>query len=220
MDWVLLAGLVIVAVFVFLFRTLLKSLAVIALVLLLLFVGYAAFFSQQRETIGVVGGVHEHANLLVVFDGQILNLSQQNYTTSEGRVLSNFIHLHDGNGGVLHKHASGVTLEYLFDSLDMAFNETCFVTDDGVASCTNTEKRLAMYVNGRENTQYQHYEPQDLDRILIVYGVGTEENIKTSLAQVPDDACIYSERCPERGKPPEEASCIGSDCAAEGVDHD
>ena len=220
MNWVLLVGLLIVAALVFLFRTLLKSLTVILLVLLLLFVGYVTLFSQQREGIGVVGGVHDHANLLVVLDGQVLNLSQEKYTSTEGRVLSNFIHLHDGNGGVMHKHASRTTLEYLFDGLGMTFNETCFVTDEKAAYCTTTEKKLMIYVNGLENSQYQHYEPRDLDSILIVYGDGEEEEIQTLLAQVSDDACIYSERCPERGKPPEEASCIGSDCAAEGADHD
>lgn len=220
MNWLLLVGLLVVVALVFLFRTLLKTLTMILLVLLLLFVGYVALFSEQREGIGVVGGVHEHANLLVVLDGQVLNLSQEKYTSAEGRVLSNFIHLHDGDGGVMHKHASRATLEYLFDGMGMAFNETCFVTDEKTAYCTTTEKKLVLYVDGLENSQYQHYEPRDLDRILIVYGDGAEEEIQTLLAWVSDDACIYSERCPERGKPPEEASCIGSDCAAEGADHD
>ncbi len=56
-----------------------------------------------------------------------------------------------------------------------------------------------LYVNGKENAAFLAYEPQDLDRILITDGV---------IADIADDACIYSEKCPERGKPPSE-ECIG-----------
>lgn len=51
-------------------------------------------------------------------------------------------------------------------------------------------------VNGSVVEDWREYEPKDLDR--IVFGEGL----------VTDKACIYSEKCPERGKPPDE-DCVG-----------
>ena len=51
-------------------------------------------------------------------------------------------------------------------------------------------------VNGTVMKEWRDYQPQDLDR--IVFGEGP----------VTDKACIYSEKCPERGKPPTE-KCVG-----------
>jgi len=51
-------------------------------------------------------------------------------------------------------------------------------------------------VNGKLMEEWRNYVPADLDR--IVFGDG----------HVTDKACIYSETCPERGKPPTE-NCVG-----------
>lgn len=66
-----------------------------------------------------------------------------------------------------------------------------FIDSLGLTSGSNPK------VNGREVADWRSYEPQDLDR--IVFGSGP----------VTDKACIYSEKCPERGTPPPEEGCVG-----------
>ena len=130
-------------------------------------------------------------------------------TTAE-RSLSSFAHLHDMNGNIIHKHARGVTLGFFFRTLGMKFNSTCLEMDDGSAYCSNKNAQMKVYVNGRQNSLYDRYEFEDLDRILVVYGDETPEEIRTLGESITSDACIYSLKCPERGTPPDEATCVGS----------
>lgn len=99
---------------------------------------------------------------------------------SQSKELNEFIHFHDGKGDLIHIHKKGMKLADLFASFGM--------TPKG-----------KFYVNGKENDAFLDYEPQDLDRMLVTDGV---------MAEVADDACIYSEKCPERGTPPTE-ECVG-----------
>lgn len=149
--------------------------------------------------------VHEHANIAVYLDGSRLDLSAAKYQSSKNNPLSTAAHLHDGNGDVTHKHRKGATLGYFFDSIGMRYDGTCFETDSGAEYCDSADKKLRMYVNGQAVTERGDYEFTDLDRILITYG---GEASADQLASVADNACMYSEKCPERGKAPTE-ECVG-----------
>ena len=86
---------------------------------------------------------------------------------------------------------------------------TCLTLDDGKKYCTDGTKSLKLYVNGKAiSDQFGDYQPQDLDRILISFGSETEARLAQQRDSVADKACIYSETCPERGKPPTE-ECVG-----------
>ncbi|MCM2325601.1 MAG: hypothetical protein NDI94_04005 [Candidatus Woesearchaeota archaeon] len=64
----------------------------------------------------------------------------------------------------------------------------------------------------RQNEQLGNYEFEDLDKILITYGADTD--VSAQISSITDDACLYSEKCPERGSPPTE-NCVGgfrTDC--------
>ncbi len=150
--------------------------------------------------------VHEHADFAVYIEGEKFDFTKAKYQSSDTNPLDPDAHLHDGNGGVTHKHRKGITLGYFFDSLGMKFDNRCFVTDDGKQYCNTADKKLTMYVNGKENTQFGNYEFTDLDRILITYGDMT--GVADQITSVSNDACMYSEKCPERGKPPTE-NCVG-----------
>lgn len=126
------------------------------------------------------GSYHIHANIKVMVDGKAIDFSQDKYQSKEGKELNEFIHFHDGKGDLFHVHKQGMKLADLFASFGM----------------TPVGK---LYVNGKEQAALLEYEPHDLDRILITNGV---------MATVADDACIYSEKCPERGTPPTE-ECVG-----------
>jgi sulfur carrier protein ThiS len=136
--------------------------------------------------------VHEHMDVIIAVNGIKQDLSQDKYMEKyEG------LHFHDNFGEVVHKHKLGVTLKDLVDSLK--------ITDLPVT---------LVKVNKEKVIEWEKYNPQDLDRILISFGDATESQIKILEQKLSDKACIYSEKCPERGKPPTE-KCVGglgTDC--------
>lgn len=150
--------------------------------------------------------VHEHADFAVYLNGEKFDFTDAKYQSSETNKLDPDAHLHDGNGDITHKHRKGITLGYFFDTIGMKFDNQCFVTDDGKQYCNTTDKKLKMFVNGKENTVFGDYEFTDLDRILITYG--DEAGLAGQIASITDLACMYSEKCPERGTPPTE-NCVG-----------
>lgn len=149
---------------------------------------------------------HEHADFAAYLDGQKIDFTNGKYQSSDEAPLDEDTHLHDGVGTIIHKHRKGITLGYFFQTLGMRFENECFVLDDGKRFCNTTEKKLSLYVNGELNTAMGNYEFADGDRLLITYGDGTVLN--EQIGTVTDQACIYSETCPERGAPPTE-SCTG-----------
>lgn len=150
--------------------------------------------------------VHEHADFAVYLEGQKFDFKPAKYQSSETNPLDPDAHLHDGNGEITHKHRKGITLGYFFGTIGMKFDGQCFATDDGKQYCNSGAKTLKMFVNGKENTQFGSYEFTDLDKILITYGDQT--GVADQISSIGDDACLYSEKCPERGKAPTE-NCVG-----------
>ncbi|MFH1257585.1 MAG: hypothetical protein ABIG96_03960 [Candidatus Micrarchaeota archaeon] len=166
---------------------------------------------SRLKTPGVVGEVHEHADFKAYLLGTAIDFTQEKYQSTDNKTLSPFIHLHDGNGNVLHKHATGATLGLFFKSLNMHFNSTCFIIDDGTPYCNSSQNTLKLYVNGKQNSEFGEYELNDLDKILISYGPSDDASIPSQLSSISDEACIYSETCPEKGKPPtDESDCTSS----------
>ncbi|MEK7505326.1 MAG: thioredoxin domain-containing protein [Patescibacteria group bacterium] len=150
---------------------------------------------------------HSHADFAVYLDGKKIDFSLAKYQSEEGKEKNEWLHLHDGNGKVIHKHKKGVFIGEFFKSLGMGFTKECFTTDTGSKYCNGSGKTLKFFVNGKTNSEFGSYEPKDLDKLVISYGPKSE-NPLFQLESVSDDACIYSEKCPERGPAPEE-SCVG-----------
>lgn len=150
----------------------------------------AAINKAPKPSISPTETYHVHANIKVVVDGTPIDFSQAKYQSNNGKDLNEFIHFHDGKGDLIHVHKKGMTLKDLFDSLKLDFSD----------------KSVVLYVNGKQIANYLSYEPQDLDRILV--SVGTHISVVDDIKNVADDACIYSLKCPERGKPPTE-NCVG-----------
>lgn len=158
----------------------------------------AAILKAPKPSVSDEGAYHIHANILASVNGTSIDFTQSKYQSAEGSELNKFIHFHDGIGDVFHVHKKGMKLADLFSSFGMSFEG----------------KPLKLYVNGTLNTSLLNYEPQDLDRILVYSGIESESVPSSLIQTVADDACIYSEKCPERGKPPTE-ECVGglgTDC--------
>jgi hypothetical protein len=189
------------------------------------------FFSGCVQNNPAAHDYHVHANFAVYIDGQRVDFAQPAYMSEEdsNHVLAKYVHLHDGNGSIIHIHAQNIRLKDFFTSLGIDFNSDCIAFgqrmhcvdtssigaycsfDANTHFCTQPDpdagKSLQLYVNGKINSQGGEYVPRDLDRILITYGKQTPAEIQQELDSVPDDACIPSGKCPERGSPPDESSC-------------
>ncbi len=107
---------------------------------------------------------------------------------------------------MVHLHWSGVTVHDFFESLGMNLTDQCLTLDTGEEYCSDETNTLKLYANNERVESITSYLWEDLDRVLITYGSGSE--VADQLPLVGDEACIYSEICPERGTPPTE-SCVG-----------
>ena len=148
------------------------------------------------EGAGKLGDEHEHASLLVRIFGDKFDFSTSTY-----QIKNSWIHFEESDGSTIHRHSSGVTLEYLFDSLNLSVGKTsingvledCFAfpESDGRKFCTNEDYSLKFYINHQAVSQLSDYVIEDGDRILISYGNETQEQINEQLMEL--DAQIIND---------------------------
>jgi hypothetical protein len=156
-------------------------------------VGYSAWtFMNMTQTApggpegaGPLGSEHSHAAILVKIFGDTFDFSLPAY-----QIKTSWIHFEGGDGTTVHKHATGVKMGYLFNSLKLGLDDKCFVFQDGRQFCTNEDYTLKFYVNGQQVNDIRNYEFMDKDRILIVYGAETPEEIQSLLEQLQNQEII------------------------------
>ena len=128
---------------------------------------------------GSLNSDHTHTGILVKIFGDTFPFHHTGYQTQ-----SAWIHFEGGDGTTIHKHATGVKLGFLFDSMDVGISEECYVFPNGNEYCTNEDYTLRYYINGEAVNDIRDYEPMEEDRILVVYGAETEEDIVALLEQL------------------------------------
>lgn len=130
---------------------------------------------------GGLGSAHEHAAFMVMIEGQPIDFSQQKY-----QVKSQYIHVENGVGTVLHKHAIRVPVGEFFSSVGMQVTSNCFVSDDGSSYCNGDDKKLRFFLNGIESdpSAINNYVLNENDRILLYYGEDSESAIQDALNSV------------------------------------
>lgn len=126
---------------------------------------YSSNLSSNNQAYGVLGSAHAHAALAVKMNGIKLDFSESKY-----QVKSRYMHLENGDGDTLHRHATGVPVAELFRSIKMNVTDTCFTNDNGTQYCSNGKENLEFYVNGNKTNSIADYVFDEDDRILIVYG--------------------------------------------------
>ena len=157
-------------------------LAVIAVI-----VGYSAYlFANMTQTApggpegaGPLGSEHTHAGILVKIFGDTFDFSAPAY-----QIKSSWIHFEGNDGTTVHKHATGVKLGYLFQTLRLGLDDQCFEFQDGRSFCTNDEYSLKFFINGEQVSDVRDYEIKEDDRILISYGAETPEEIQAQLLEL------------------------------------
>lgn len=163
------------------------------------------------HTISADDEYHIHVDFKVYLQGNAINFNRSAFM-SHTESHHDSLHLHDGDGSVIHVHAPNQTIGDFFESLGMSFNATCFVDETNKEHCVDQTNDLLFYVNGTQREDYGEYVFSDLDQILISYGNLTEPLLQVQLDSVTDKACISSGRCPERGTPSGSESCGTGTC--------
>ena len=128
---------------------------------------------------GFLGDEHEHASLLVRIFGDKFDFGVPSY-----QIKSSWIHFEESDGITIHRHASGVALGYLFDTLNIGINNECYMFPDGRNFCTNEDYSLKYYINHQLVKDVNDYVIEDDDRILITYGSETPEQIEEQLVEL------------------------------------
>ena len=126
---------------------------------------YSSHITPNNPAYGVLGSAHVHAAFAVKLNGTKLDFSDNKY-----QVKSRFMHVENGDGDTLHRHATGVPIAEFFRSIKMNVTDSCFTNDNGTKYCSNGKENLEFYVNGNKTKSIADYVFNDDDRILIVYG--------------------------------------------------
>ena len=128
---------------------------------------------------GFLGDEHEHASLLVRIFGDKFDFGVPSY-----QIKSSWIHFEESDGNTIHRHASGVALGYLFDTLLIGVNSQCYMFPDGRQFCTNDDYSLKYFINHQPVSSINDYVIKDGDRILITFGNETHEQIEKQLLEL------------------------------------
>ena len=125
---------------------------------------------------GPINSDHTHTGILVKIFGDTFPFHEAGY-----QVQSPWIHFENHDGTTIHRHATGVKLGFLFDSLKIELTEECFVFPNGQQFCTNEDYTLRFFIDGEERTNILNHIPMEDGRILIVYGNESPEEIASLL---------------------------------------
>jgi len=147
-------------------------------------VGYSAyvFVSQPGSVSGAppgagrLGDAHENISLLVRIFGDKFDFSSPAF-----QVKSSYIHFEGREGNTVHRHSSGVTMGYLFETLGITLTDECYIFPDGREFCINEDYSLKFYINHEQVPSILDYVGNEGDRILVSYGNETPEQIELQL---------------------------------------
>jgi len=163
----------------------LKAAGILALIAII--VGYAGYEFINLDSsapgappgAGKLGDEHEHASLLVRIFGDKFDFDSPAY-----QIKSSWIHFEDSDGTTIHRHSSGVTLDYLFANIGISIDNECYKFPDGRQFCTNEDYSLKYFINHEPVKDINDYVLEDGDRILITYGSETPEQIEEQLMEL------------------------------------
>lgn len=161
---------------------------------------------------------HTHADFVLWIEGKKLDFSASQFMSGSStdeedgdpthKHLHEYLHLHDANGHIIHRHKPGLTLNDFFTSMPgMRYQGNEFKFMDCI-TCQHSAGtyQVRLFVNGVEERQGSSYVFSDDDKLLIT-DTTDPVKLRKEIRMVTDEACLYSHTCPERGKPPAE-NCI------------
>lgn len=159
---------------------------------------------------------HTHADFAVWINGTEYDFSKLQYMSGSSadekheHARDKYLHLHDANGNVIHRHKPGLILGQFFASIGIGFSDNNCIVDSSVSKLPTmrcSKNKFRMFVNGSEMSKFDmSYVFNDGDKILITDAMDPAE-LSHELGTMSDDACKYSKTCPWKGEPPSE-NCV------------
>jgi hypothetical protein len=141
--------------------------------------------NTSKSGFGALGSAHEHAAFLVKINGKNIDFSVPKY-----QVQSDYIHVENGDGTTLHRHATNVTFGDFLDSVKMSIdrenNNNCLLFDNGTQYCDDSQHKLNAFINGNITTTISNYVINNNDRLLLIYGNETDDQINEAVKEVND----------------------------------
>ena len=130
---------------------------------------------------GPLGSAHEHAAFLVNVNGQNIDFSQPKY-----QVQSDYIHVENGDGSTLHRHATNVTFADFLKSVKMDIDKknNCLIFTNGTEYCDDNNNKLTTFINGNSTKSISDYVLNNNDRLLVIYGNETDEQSAKALDEL------------------------------------
>ena len=153
-------------------------------------IGYMLYGVFSSPQIGPIGSTHQHIDLLIHVDGQIIDLNQTQYAHQ-----SNYAHLHQNETDVIHLHAINIPLNWFMDSLNIPMTDSS-LTLDGQTYNEDELNKLHIIIKGEEIDDIE-YVLQDEDKLLVLYGPENEEEIEEIIELIPDRARVVNARAPD-----------------------
>lgn len=139
-------------------------------------------FIEKDLEVGEPGSTHAHMSFVMLIDDQLYNFSRDKYYEK-----SEYVHFHEGNGVVIHKHATGVSIPYFLETLGIQFDDNCIILDEGEEYCNDEDKEWVMIVNGLVIDDPLRYELRHGDRILLDYSDDNKLDVRVKAqSTVPD----------------------------------
>ncbi len=88
------------------------------------------------------------------------------------------------DGTTLHKHATNVPIGEFLKSVRMDISNGCLIIDNGTRYCNNDNLKLSFFVNGNQTQDIMNYVLNDDDRILVIYGNQSAEEIQNEIQEL------------------------------------
>jgi len=155
--------------------------------IIVVIVGYSAYtFVTMQGSLpgappgaGVLGDDHAHVSLLVRIFGDKFDFSSPAF-----QIKSSWIHFEGQDGDTIHRHSTGVTLGYLFETLGITVNDECFIFPDGREFCNNDDYSIKFFINHEQVPSIIDYIGDEADKVLISYGNESSGEIDAQLLEL------------------------------------
>ena len=175
-------------------KTTRKVIVIIAIVAIIAGAGYLAYSAASAgPRIGPLNSAHEHADWAMYINGRSVVLNASKYQHK-----SDYVHMESGTQAI-HMHAINVPIGYFLESISMKITQTS-LTVDGVTYNNEGDKKVRMFVNGKENFEYDKYILKTRDKVLIVYGNENDAQIEQYVKTIPDEAKKIDQPQPPGGR--------------------
>jgi len=161
----------------------LSSIAVIVGISVYNFVSFEQTTPGAPPGAGTLGSEHVHATILAKLHGDIFDFSGPAY-----QIKSSWQHFEARDGSTIHRHATGVMMGFLFETIGIGLDDECFSFKASAGGerrfCTNEEFSLKFYVNHDPVDNLTERVFKDGDRILVSYGSEDQTQIDIQLLEL------------------------------------